>query len=266
MPTAYENLAPYLVPGGVREAATDTITGTSYHYRGPTATIVANLPTIGVAWADGRPVLSRVSFEHSAKSATSDLVVTTGVQSSYSGTIGTAALEQSFYSLRYRPVQLPLEMHPAFRTGGAYELNATGRRCVIGWRAEQSALLRSQYKFRELDSFGNPGDEVDIATVSPNALEFIKRVEVGVEEFTFYLPVWRKQSIYKGSNPPSSGSIGQKETPAGTPPTYGGSTAYEWVKSADDVERIGSSSRWRRVEEWEGAVKVFVDIDEVFSL
>jgi hypothetical protein len=259
------SITSYLRPGHPVENQTDTSIGSIYAYRGPTSTLTTNTPVPGETWADGRPVINVSRFEITGASDYSDLIVVTGQNVGYSGTIGSPAVEQTFYGLRYKPVQLPLEVHPEFRTGGT-ALDATARRCIIGWRAEQSPTLRSEYKFRELDSTGTPGDEVDISVVSPNALEFIKRCELGVEEYTFYLPVWRKHSIYKGSVAPSSTGIGQKETPGGTPPTYGSSTAYEWVKSADDVERIGTTSRWRRVEEWEGAIKVYVDIDEVFAL
>lgn len=262
---AYADILTYIVPGGLETYDTDSMVGTSIHYRGPTATLTTHRPTVGTDW-NGYPVLTTRMFAIIPGSSYSDLFVVTGANVTYAGGLGTPSVEQTFYGIRYRPVQLPLEVHPEFRTGGTYALDATARMCIIGWRAEQDPELRSQYKFRMLDSSGTPGDEIDIATESPNAHEFIQRVEQGVEEFTFYLPIWRKTSIYKGSNEPPKSDIGQKVAPDGTPPTYDGGTAYEWVKSADDAERIDTTSRWRRIEEWEGAIKVFVDIDEVFAL
>jgi hypothetical protein len=80
-----------------------------------------------------------------------------------------------------------------------------------------------------------------------------------VEEYVDYLPIWRKRSIYKGSSIPPFSAVGALDTPPGTEPS-----GYEWVKSADNVERIGITSRWRRDEEWEGAKTVYVDKSEVY--
>lgn len=256
---SYAAISSYIRPGFPKENSSDSAVGSSYQYRGPTATISANKPAIGDTWADGRPVVGCEYFEISAASAYADMMVVTSLSIGYSGTIGSPAVEQTYYSLRWRPVVKPLEVHPEFQNGGTYALDSTARKCILGWRAEQDPALRSQFKFKPLNSSMTPGTEVDIATTSANALAYLKLVTVGVEEWVDYLPIWRKRSIYKGSSIPPVGSIGTKVTPPGSPPS-----GYEWVKSADDAERIGMTSKWRRDEEYEGALVVYADNSDVW--
>lgn len=184
---------------------------------------------------------------------------------SYSSTIGTPAAEDVQYHLRWRPVVKPIEVHPDFTAGGTYELVDTDRKDIIFWRGELNADLKRQYKYNALDSAGSPtGSTVTIT--STNALKFIKLLQIGVEEYTDYLPIWKKRSYYIGSTAPAASTlgIGAKVTPSGSYPTIDGSTNYEWVKSADDVERIGRELRWRRDEEWEGANKVYASAVHVY--
>jgi hypothetical protein len=265
MPTPYENLAAYLRRGFPAESAYQGGRGSVYGYAGPSATVNANVPEVGDLWADGLPVVSRDCYPlGAAASGWSELSVRTGI--SFDGELIATTLEQTFYTLQWRPVALPLEVHPVFRADGTYDLTVeegtgasahNGYQDIIGWRAEQDPSLRRQYKYKLLDSNGTPGAEI---TATANAQVFIQLLIVGVEQYTEYMPVWTKRSIYRGSSAPGASSIGQKGDPSGT----GFPSGYEWVKSADNVERIGTSSRWTRDEQWEGAKRVFVDIDQVF--
>lgn len=261
---SYSAIAAYLIPGHPARSDTESSVGNLYVYRGPTSTLETNRPAVGDSWADSRPVASVRIQEFNTASGISELVVQTATNVTYSGSLGSPAVEQTSYGLRWRPVVKPLEVHPDFQTGGTYALDATARRCIIGWRAEQDSTLKTQYKFRQLNSNGTPGAIVDIAALSANALEFIKLSEKGVEEYVDYMPVWRKRSIYKGSSAPDGGAIGQAGAPSGPIPSSITST-YKFVKSNDEVERIGSSFRWRRDEEWEGSKQVYADRDDIFT-
>jgi len=254
----YASLSGLLKPGHPRAYANDSLTGSIYAYHGATTTIDANIPGVGEVWADGNPVVSTEKFQFNTLSARSELIVVTGNPVIYSGTLGTPAVEETLYELEWRAVTLPLEVHPVFRTSGTYAIDATGRKHILGWKAELNPTLKSERKYKPLNSYGLPvGAEV---TISGNALEFIKLLEIGVEEYIDYAPIWRKRSMYRGSTTPPVSTIGQKGTPSGS----GYPTGYEWVKSKDSAQRVGRSSRWRRDEEWEGAKVVWVDIDEVF--
>jgi hypothetical protein len=56
------------------------------------------------------------------------------------------------------------------------------------------------------------------------------------------------------------GTIGQySASPDGT----GFPTGYQWVKIADDADRIGRGLRWERTEAWQGYVKVWFDVDTI---
>lgn len=254
---SYASIATYIRPGHPREYATEAAIGNTWVYRGPSATISANKPVIGETWADGRPVVACEIFEISGASALTDMMVVTGINTSTSVTVATTT-EEIIYELEWRPVLKPLEVHPDFQTGGTYALDATARKHVIGWRAELDPNLKAQRKYKQLDSDGvAAGSET---TISGNALSFIKLLEIGVEEFVDYMPVWRKRSVYKGTNPPSTGAIGVKGTPSGS----GYPSGYEWVKARDSAVRIGRRARWQRDEEWEGALVVYADKSDVF--
>lgn len=253
----HATIATYIRPGHPREYATESGIGNTWVYRGPSATISANKPVIGETWADGRPVVACEIFEISAASELTDMMVVTAINTSAGVTIATTT-EEVVYELEWRPVLRPLEVHPDFRTGGTYALDATAKKDIMGWRAEVSPSLKANRKYRELDSEQIPsGTET---TITGNALEFIKLLEIGQEEYVDYMPVWRKRSLYKGTNPPSTGAIGVKGTPSGS----GYPSGYEWVKSRDSAVRIGRKARWQRDEEWEGAITVYADKSDVF--
>lgn len=259
VPTPYENLAEFLAPGHPKEILTSSMQGNVYVYIGPTGTLQTNkpLPTTSV-WEDGRTVDSVNIFEHNAASGISEMTIQTAETYAPADGGGAPTLEKTTYGLRWRPVQKPLEVHPAFGTGGESELDEVAFYCIMGWRAELDSELRSQLKFKQLDSEGSPGLEVDISAVSPNAAEFINLLLKGVEEYVDYLPVWRRRRIYRGQNAPNAGACGSVETPSGPIPSVLTSDYY-FVKSADDVESIGDGDRWRQDEEWEGATQVFAD-------
>ncbi len=245
-------------PSYPREAKSEGATGNTYSYRGLTATLVANKPEVGEVWADSRNISFVEYFELSDASGLSDMIVTTQTTSTISS-LGTPAVEETLYELDWRPVAKPLEVHPDFVSGGTYAIDQTARKHIIGWRAELDPDLRSQRQYKQLDSDGVPSGT--ITTISGVALTFIRFLEVGVEEYIDYMPVWRKRSIYRGSVAPGTSSIGIKtSTPSGT----GYPTGYEWVKSRDRAERIWTKTRWIRDEEWEGAIKVYADKVDVY--
>lgn len=261
---AYTDIAAYLIPGHPEEYQTDSVIGNTYVYRGPTAALTAAKPMpVNATWADSRPVATTRLMEFNTASGISELTVTTAATFAPSGTSGQPTLEKTVYGMRWRPVQKPLEVNPSFQDGGAYELDEVALFCIMGWRAEMNPELRSQLKFRQLDSEGQPGEEIDIETESPNAAVFIGFLLKGVEEYTDYLPVWRKRSLYRGQNAPNCEPCGSVETPDGPIPSVITSDYY-FVKCADDVESVDDGNRWRRDEEWEGGTQIFADRLEVF--
>lgn len=255
----YTTLAPFLRPGHPKEIESESSEGNEYEYRTTTSVIVANKPTVGDAWADGRPVVFVRSFEISGASEISDLLVVTAVNFTAGGTI-SPTVEETIYENHHRPILKPLEVHPKFQTGGTYALDTTARKHILGWKAEVDPDLKSQRKYKALDSDGVASGTT--TTISGNALEFIKFLEIGVEEWTDYMPVWRKRSLYRSTSAPGINAIGVKGTPAGS----GYPTGYEWVKSKDDAQRQGRSTKWQRDEEWEGAKVVYVDKTDIYPL
>lgn len=250
---AYTTLAPYIQVGYPRENGNTGSIGNIYKYRGPSATLLANKPIVGTAWADSRPVSQAEYAEFSAASGIAELVVTTALV--YGGTVIGNVLEEVVYELQWRPVVKPLEVHPYFDGS----LVGAQLKHLLGWRAELDPTLRSQYKYKALDSNGDPSSTTTTIGAGP-ALDFITLSLKGVEEYVDYMPVWRKRSMYRGSYAPGTGSVGDLATPSGS----GYPSGYEWVKSADTVERIGRSSKWKRDEEWEGCIEVLVDRSSIY--
>lgn len=262
---SFSAIASYIRIGYPKEVVSESAIGRIYVYVGPTATINSNKPAAGETWADSRPVVSAESYEISAKAAYSELTVVTSVAVTLSGDLGTPATEGTTkYALRWQQVEKPLEAHPEFQSGGTYALDADAYACILGWRAELDPVLRATLKYRPLDSEGEPGAEVDIATESANAAVYLALVLKGVEAFVDFVPVWRKSSIYSGNTPPVAAAIGQVDTPSGPIPSSVTTAFPYWRKSADDVEPIGSGFKWRREEEWEGGKRIFLDRDDIF--
>lgn len=248
---SHSAIATYIRPGHPIEHQSLVSIGNTWVYRGPTAVLYANKPSAGELWADGRPVESVVYFEITAASGLSEMTVVTSVNfTPYF--LATGGLEEVVYEIEWRPVMKSLEVHPAFQSGEG-KLDATARKHILGWKAEQDPELKSERKYKKIDSDGVASGS--ITTISGRALDFIKMIENGVEEYVDFMPIWRKRSIYRGSSAPEAGDAGMKGEPDGS----GYPSGYEWVKSRDSAVRIGRRARWQRDEEWEGAKKVYVD-------
>ena len=128
---------------------------------------------------------------------------------------------------------------------------------VLGWENEQDPRLKAAYQYKPLDSSGNPGTTI---TLGGAALTFAQLRSLGFSTVPAFLPVWRKIGTWAGTNAPGVGTIGQySSSPGGT----GFPTGYQWVKIADDAERIGRRLRWERTEAWQGYKKVWLDVDTI---
>lgn len=268
---SYTALAPYLRPEYPKFVNNEGSVGNNYLYRGPSATISANVPLIGELWEDGRlvtdvqhvPSISNSALNAGGSGGIDDLSVST----SYARTAGGPAvttLEEERYQIRWQPQQLPLIQHPAFQPGAASDVFTAigGKRPIediIGWEYEQDPNLKAERKYKKLQSDGTPSSTTTTVETGTGATAYVKLRQLGYDSFTVFLPIWTKVSIYRGEEAPGVGDAGQYE--ATGPDGTGFPAGYEWVKSGDSAERIGNAARWQRTEEWMGFVKVYFDTD-----
>ena len=78
-----------------------------------------------------------------------------------------------------------------------------------------------------------------------------------------FLPVWQKISTYRGEDAPGVSSIGQYVAGISVPGLPTDIQTYDYIKSGDSAERIGTQARWQRTEEWTGFTRVYFDIDSM---
>lgn len=262
---AFATIAGLILDGYPRQRFSQTAEGQTYRYRGDYTTLSSNKPDTGEVWADSRFV-SGVEFYRIGRSDWGEMLVETDLQVGTTTAI-TTTLESTRYQINWELNDLPLQDHPAFVPGGASDLFTTATAVsglparrhiddVFGWENEPSTVLRGSFKYVSLLANGNPGPEV---TLTGGALAYAKLRSIGQQTVPAFLPVWSKIGTYNGTNAPGVSTIGQYALagPDGT----GFPPGYQWVKIADDAERVGRRSRWERSERWRGYVKVWLDID-----
>lgn len=265
---SYATLAPYLRPEFPVFKETAQSVGNVYSYRGPTATISANIPSMFATWADGRAVRGIEFTPGIDNSGYSDLVIDTTYSFEATEIVSTT-LESERYQVRWMPHELPLLSHPEFSPGGGglYDLsekhtdNGYERSFltdVMGWEDETNLKLREANQWAPIINGQVSASLVYQATDA--AALYISLRKQGFTSYTDFSPVWTKVSVYTGTNAPGVGACGQKGTPSGA----GCPTGYEWIKSGDNAERIGNQTKWQRTEEWTGFKKVWFDTDTVF--
>jgi hypothetical protein len=261
---SYAAIAGKLLDGYPKTRLSSSSRGETYKYQGTFSTLSANLPEINDIWAGGLAVSGR-EFYRVGRSDLGELIVETD-QPSYGGSSVSSVLDEVRYSNNWQPNDIPLEQHPAFIPGGANDLFAAASGTptrthiadVFGWENERDVTLKYAYKYKIIDSNGVPATTATSLTAS--ALAFAKLRNIGVSTIPAFLPCWRKIGSYTGSVAPGVGSIGQyTANPDGT----GYPTGYQWVKIADDAERIGRGLRWERTEAWQGYKKVWFDVDTI---
>lgn len=259
---SFAAIAAYLRPEYPQYTADEQSMGNVYQYRGPTATILANRPNVGDAWADGRAVRSVEYTPSIDNSGYSDLIISSVYNIAETETL-SSELESERYQIRWVPNDQPLVQHPAFLPGGTFDLSEvftdsrTGYEEVNGWELEEDVSLKRQYKYKRIISGQSTGSAIDM---TPASTQFAKYRLLGFDSFTVFLPVWTKVSVYSGTVAPGTGAAGQY---AAAPSGSGYPSGYQWIKSADTAERIGTKAKWNRTEEWTGFKKVYFDTDSL---
>ena len=159
---------------------------------------------------------------------------------------------------------MPLAQHPEFLPGGSSDLGTsagtparTGRADILGWELEEDPDLKSTRQYKPIVG-GVVSGTARTVVVGTGGAAYVKLRQLGFDSFTVFLPVWTKVSVYSGTAAPGTGAAGQYfSAPGGT----GYPSGYQWIKSGDTAERIGTKAKWQRTEEWTGFTKVYFDTD-----
>ena len=259
---SFAAIAAYLRPEYPQYIADEQSRGNVYQYRGPTATILANRPDVGDAWADGRAVRSVEYTPGIDNSGFSDLIISSVYNIAETETI-SSELESERYQIRWTPHDLPLAQHPEFLPGGGSDLAAvggtpsrTGRADIFGWEMEEDPDLKATRQYKPIVGGVVTGTARTVEV--GGAVAYVKLRQLGFDSFTVFLPVWTKVSVYTGTAAPGTSTAGQyTASPSGS----GYPSGYQWIKSGDNAERIGTKAKWQRTEEWTGFTKVYFDTD-----
>jgi hypothetical protein len=262
--STYTQLAAYLRPEFPKYEGSENSQGLTWEYRYPNTSLAK--PLIGDLWADGLPLTSISETPSLDNSNYNELTVSTAYTVSGGGPSETA-LEEVRYQLRWNPTQLPLIRHPYFAADATGDLFTaiSGKKPiedVVGWEYEQDPQYKADRKYRKLDSNGTPSATVTTISTA-QVIAFIKLRQLGFDTYTEFTPIWSKVSVYRGQDAPGVGSIGQYVGGGDVPELPSALNTFEYIKSADGAERIGTQSRWQRTEEWTGFTKVYFDTDSM---
>lgn len=253
---AAESILTYKKPGFPKTENSERSFRTTIDYVGPLSTIAAAEPDVGDAWGDYAGVV--VSSYLSPLDGTDQTELLVVCEVSFDGTTGTGTAGEVAYEVEWSMFQRSLYEHPVFRLGGAgtYVLTAVDYAAIEAWKQEVSAEAKETFFYQRIDKDGTE----TYVELSANAKKFAGAVLIGIESYEDFAPVIRKTTTYVGGLPGTS-LAGLK----GSDPTFDGKpTGYEWRKSADRAIRAGGQTRWDRVEEWTGAIKVLVDRSDIF--
>lgn len=250
---ASESILTYKKPGFPKTDNSESSYLTTIEYVGPEATLAAAEPAANEIWGDYDGLVKTTRLSPIEGTTQAELTVITEYFYDNTGTTGTA--REVSYEIDWVMFQRPMLEHPTFRPGGGgiYELTSEDVADIEQWKNETDAATKGAY------AYYNASDETSVE-LSANATKFAKGLEMGIESYEDYAPVARRITNYTGG-PPSSSTAGLKDTPTGIP---GLPTGYEWRKSADRAVRAGGQTRWEKVEEWIGAVKVLVDRTTIY--
>lgn len=254
---AAESILTYKKPGFPRTSNTESSYQTVIEYVGPLTTLAAAEPAANDVWGDYDGRVSATQLVPLEGTDQAELTVTTEFR--YNGSGGTAGTSSEVsYEVEWVMFQRPMLEHPEFRIGGlgTYELDAFDVADIEAWQNETDPTLKAAFEYNERAVTGSGST----ATLSTNAQKYANGVLLGQDTYEDYAPVIRKTTTYVGGLPGTS-DAGEKETG----PTFSGKpTGYEWRKTADRAVRSAGQTRWDRIEEWTGALKILSDKNSIY--
>lgn len=251
-------------PGFPKESVDAGSYRTLIEYVGLADDLRASSPNINTEWGDYIGFVTLAELEPLEASDYAILVVWVERkfdESSYEP--GGGELSSTVHEIDWVDVQRPLAEHPSFRVGGggSNALTSEDISQIEAWQKMPNPEYKKDYIFPlKPDEYKSSDASAGTDTLSANAQLFARGIQLGIEYWVDKCPVARKSETYL-NGPGPTGTAGQKESPSGFPNLPSG---YEWIKSGDRSVQSGGQSRWQRDQEWLGAKKVLIDVDDIF--
>jgi hypothetical protein len=257
---ADESILSYRKPGFPKTSNSEKSYRITIEYIGPYSTLASAEPASNDAWGEYDGRVATTDLEPVPGTDLGELtVICEYFYEAGDGGADAGIAKEVSYEVEWVVFQRSLFEHPAFSingTGTTYKLDSQDIADIEAWQNEPNPTLKSAYKYNELAVTGS-GDEAELSAA---AKMFCRGLELGIENYEDYAPVIRKTTTYVSGLPGTSdaGSEG------GEPSFDGKPDGYEWRKSADRAIRAGGQTKWERVEEWCGAIKVLIDKDTIY--
>jgi hypothetical protein len=247
--------------GFPKENLTEAGYNVDLEYIGLQSTLAGAVPELGATWGTYFGFVSSIDFEDIEGTdplySIMRLRIETKMGSADYPTKPEGVKDETTEELDWAVIQRSMWEHPVFN-GGDYALSSEDVEAINAWINETDVDKKANYEYQP-KPVGYESTAGYYRELSANAKMFAKGIQRKIEYYNDYAPVYRKSTTYVGG-PPPTGSAGQKEDP----PVEGLPAGYEWIKNADRALKSGGQTRWRRDEEWLGAIKVLVDRDEIF--
>jgi hypothetical protein len=239
-------LVAFIKPEYPKSEYTESAVVTRIEYIGPREDIVDDLPLPGETWGDYVGQVKSVSYEPTEDIDVVEAMVTVEQPIDNAETT-TGTLVAISYEIRWLTIERSMYEHPAFSSGGSYQLSNQDIYDIEKWQApENTKELRTQYKYNEA---------LYETELSGSAKMFARGIELGLETFEDKAPTAIKISEYVNGPPPET-DAGIKEDPVGFPNLP---TGFQWRKETADSTRAGGATKWNLTEEWLGAKTVLFD-------
>lgn len=274
---SYLSFTPYLSPEYPKYTENESQIGNEYKYIFPDSLVKTSKPQSGEVWEDGRAVTDIKITPSLDNSGWSEMTLSTIYASSQTAMVISSTPDEIRYSIRPSVSQVELCQHPDFLPGGSSDLytddvtsgTVTGKPVafVMAWENEPDPITKGKRKFYSRDGEGEILDATPIAVPAGAALAYVKLRMLGYSTKDVYNPVFSKISTYRGDEPPlssgwghymSSGDSFLLRVPSDLKTKY-----PQWIKTGDEVERIGTKARWQRTEQATGYTKVYFDVSQL---
>lgn len=249
-----ESILTYKKPGFPKTTNSEKSYQTVIEYVGPESTLASAEPATGTVWGTYDGIVTSSNLSPIEGTTQAELTVTT--EYTYDGESGdTGTAREITFEVEWVMFTRPMVEHPVFRPGGggANQLTDDDIADIEGWKNEPSPSVKKNFAYYDEES-----DTTEL--LSDAATVFAKGLNLGLENYEDFAPIIRKTTTYVGGLPGNS-VAGLKDNP----PNFSGvPSGYEWRKSADRAVRGAGQTRWERVEEWSGAIKVLVDKTSIY--
>jgi hypothetical protein len=218
-------------------------------YRGPWSALMAHEPS-------ARDVYSALDEGYTAALTETDFdgLMITNVQTHPDGA-GTGDLGPATQTIVFEPIDLGessevemAQLERPIETNDYYSLETSDIWAAFNtWEAEPDPTLKGIFKYT-IPNTNPPVTGTLTGLIAGLAAKKLK----GLTSYIAPAPVLRTTTFHL--NAPATANVGKRDTPGFGP------TGYEWLKTADRAIFDRADGRWKRTQEWTGAISWDHDI------